>query len=314
MIRRVYKTPHVNGLGTGGAGYRHDIILIGASTGGVEALRDLVSRLPGDLPAAVFVVVHLPENAPSALPKILDRAGPMRAVHPEDGEEIRAGRIYVAPPNLHLLVESGRVCLGPGPKENRHRPAVDTLFRSAAEAYGRRVVGVVLTGALNDGTDGLVAVKRRGGVAVVQDPKDAMFPSMPESALEYVEADHVVTLDALPPVLTDLVEESPETTEVVPVPEDMEAEARVARGDPNPPEDIEKFGTPSAFSCPECHGPFVGDPGRGPVPLPLPGGPRLHRRERAGRAVRDDRGGALRRPQRPPGERRDVREARRKRP
>ena len=219
-------------------------------------MRYLASRLPEDLPVAVFVVVHFPGDSTSVLPKILDRAGPLRAVHPEDGEEIRAGHFYVAPPNLHLLVEPGRVCLGAGPKENRHRPSVDVLFRSAAVAYGQRVIGVVLTGALNDGTAGLVAVKRRGGVAVVQNPEDALFPSMPESALEYVEADHTVTLDKLPSVLSDLAQEPPETTEVLSVPEDMEAEARVARGEPNPPENVEKFGKPSAFSCPECHGPL----------------------------------------------------------
>ena len=230
--------------------------MIGASTGGVEVLRDLSSRLPGDLPAAVFVVVHFPGDSPSVLPRILDRAGPLHAVHPEDGEKIRTGHIYVAPPNLHLLVVPGRVCLGAGPKENRHRPSVDALFRSAAVAYGQRVIGVVLTGALNDGTAGLAAVKRRGGVAVVQNPEDALFPSMPQSALRYVEADHVVTLDELPSVLSDLVREPRKFTEEIPVPEDMEAEARVARGEPNPPEDIEKFGTPSAFSCPECHGPL----------------------------------------------------------
>ena len=180
----------------------HDIVVIGASSGGVEALRSVADGLPPDFPAAVFVVMHFPEDVPSALPRILSRAGPLEAVHPEDGDPIEAGRIYVAPPDFHLLVARGRVRIRRGPKENRHRPAVDPLFRTAAFAYGPRVVGVVLTGARDDGTAGLMAVKRRGGVAVVQDPDDALFAGMPEHALEYVEVDHRVPLGELAPCWT----------------------------------------------------------------------------------------------------------------
>ncbi|WP_207956144.1 chemotaxis protein CheB [Rubrobacter marinus] len=181
---------------------------------GIEALRQILGELPGDLPAALFVVVHLPEDSPSALARILDRAGPLTAKNPEDGETIREGHVYVARPNLHMLLEDGKVRLTHGPKENRHRPAVDALFRTAAVAHGPRVVGVVLSGARDDGTAGLLAVKRRGGLAVVQDPDDALFDGMPESALRFVDVDHCLPLGGVAPLLSRLTRE--------PVPEEGE--------------------------------------------------------------------------------------------
>ncbi|MDQ3997065.1 MAG: chemotaxis protein CheB, partial [Gemmatimonadota bacterium] len=147
-----------------------DVVVVGASAGGIEALRELVAHLPADYPGAIFVVVHIPTDAPSMLPRILTRAGPLPAVHASDGDAIEGGRIYVAPPNHHLLLKPDAMWVGYGPKENGHRPAVDPLFRSAARAYGPRVVGVVLSGTLSDGSHGLRAVKAGGGTAVVQDP------------------------------------------------------------------------------------------------------------------------------------------------
>src|SRR5579864_7798260 len=184
----------------------HDIIVIGASAGGVEALVKLVGQLPGDLPAAVFVVLHIPAESPSLLPGILERSGPLPASQPGDNEAIRSGHIYVASPDYHLLIEQGRVRQMRGPKENRHRPAIDPLFRSAALTYGPRVVGVILTGALDDGTAGLLAVKRRGGVAIVQDPDEALYPSMPLSALENVEVDYTLPLASIGPQLEQLAD------------------------------------------------------------------------------------------------------------
>ena len=181
-----------------------DIVTIGASSGGVEALSALVGGLPADLPAALLVVLHSPEGMPSSLPRILSRSGPLEAAHPEDGDGIENGRIYVAPPGFHMLVEDGVVRLVRGPRENYHRPAADPLFRSAAVARGPGVVGVVLTGARDDGTAGLVAIKRRGGVTVVQDPDDALFRWMPESALRYAEVDHSVPLVKMAPLLARL--------------------------------------------------------------------------------------------------------------
>lgn len=237
---------------------RRDIVVVGASSGGVEALMRLVADLPADLPAALFVVVHFPPMAPSILPKILDRSGPLEAVECEDGTLVRPGCIYVACPDRHLLVEEGRVRLTQGPKENRHRPAVDTLFRSAAVAYGPRVTGVVLTGALDDGTAGIVAIKRRGGVAVVQDPDDALFPGMPQSVLERTKVDYCIPLLEIPTLLARVVggEISAEEEGAYPVPDNMEMEDRMTRVDSRTPENVEKLGHPSGFTCPECEGPL----------------------------------------------------------
>ena len=176
----------------------HDIIVIGASAGGVEALKAIAGVLPGDLPAAVFAVLHQSPDAPGMLGKILDGAGPLAACLAAAGDPVERGRIYVAPPDHHLLVKEGRVALGRGPRENRARPAIDPTFRSAAVAYGSRVVGVILTGYLDDGASGLAAVERCGGVTVIQDPEDAAYPDMPESALRAVAPgggpDHIVPL------------------------------------------------------------------------------------------------------------------------
>jgi two-component system chemotaxis response regulator CheB len=161
-----------------------DIVVVGASAGGVQSLRTLMSGLPADLPAAVFVVLHVATGR-SILPDILARAGLLPAAHANDGEPIEHGRIYVAPPDRHLVIQEEMVSLADGPKENGHRPAVDPLFRSAAHACGARVIGVVLSGALDDGAAGLHAVKEHGGVALVQDPDDALYDSMPRAAIAH---------------------------------------------------------------------------------------------------------------------------------
>jgi two-component system, chemotaxis family, protein-glutamate methylesterase/glutaminase len=234
----------------------HNIVAIGTSAGGVAALNKLVADLPTDLPAAVFIVMHLPEEAPSMLPRILNRAGPLEAVSPEDGESVERGRVYVAPPNLHLLLENGTIRLRRGPKENRQRPAVDPLFRTAALAYGPRVVGVVLTGALDDGTAGLRAIKSRGGVAVVQDPEEALVPGMPQSALQYVEVDHCLPVEEIALLLSRLAREPATGKGAHFVPEDMEFESKIAGLDPTVIDSGDHPGTLSAFSCPECAGPL----------------------------------------------------------
>jgi two-component system chemotaxis response regulator CheB len=237
-----------------------DIVVIGASSGGVEALMKLVGGLREDLPAAVLVVNHLRQEGSSVLPKILDRAGPLEALRPEDGEPIKKGRVYVAAPDYHMLVEDGRVRMARGPKENLHRPAVDPLFRSAAIAYGPRVVGVILTGAQSDGTSGLLAVKRCGGVAVVQDPEEALFDGMPQSALEYVEVDHCLPLDEIAPLLARLSGEDVPAQEdgaYATVPEHMEFESKMAGLDPaGAVESGYQIGEISHYTCPECTGPL----------------------------------------------------------
>jgi two-component system, chemotaxis family, protein-glutamate methylesterase/glutaminase len=235
---------------------RQNIVTIGASSGGVEALMKLVKSLPSELPAAVFVVIHVPEGFPSAQPSILNRAGPLTAVHPKDGDQVESGQIYVAPPEFHMLLERGHVRIVRGPKENRHRPAVDPLFRTAARAYGSRVVGVILTGALDDGTAGLLAVKRRGGVAVVQDPDEAPFSGMPKSALEYVDVDYCLPLEKIASLLVRLSRGPAKEEGDYPVSEEMEYEAKIAGLDPSAVESGAPPGDLSSLSCPECAGPL----------------------------------------------------------
>ena len=158
---------------------QRDIVVIGASAGGIQALTTLVAGLPRDFPASVLIVVHIPPYAISRLPEILSRSGPLPAAHALQGEVIEPGRIYVSPPDRHLLVRTGQLELSRGARENHCRPAIDPLFRTAARVYGPRVIGIVLSGALYDGSMGLLAIKTRGGMAIVQDPKEAIVDSMP---------------------------------------------------------------------------------------------------------------------------------------
>jgi len=182
------------------------IIVIGASQGGVDALQTLVAGLPRDIPAGLFVVQHIGRQ-PSHLPELLARRASLPVAYPAITEAVQPGRICVAPPDHHVILDDGAVRLTRGPRENWARPAIDPLFRSAAAAYGRRVVGVILTGGLNDGTAGLHAVRARGGVAVVQDPRDAACADMPRSALRHAGADYCIPLQDIPPLLTGLAED-----------------------------------------------------------------------------------------------------------
>src|SRR5579883_1130219 len=209
----------------------HDLIVVGASAGGVEALAELVRGLPRSIPAAVCIVLHLPADSTSLLPQILGRAGVLPTVHARDGELLRHGHVYVAPPDSHLVVEPGRLRLVAGP----------------------RVIGVVLSGTLDDGTAGLLAIKRRGGLAVVQQPADARYPGMPQSALEHVVVDQVLPVRDMPAMLTRLARE--QVPEEVPAPSGELAEEiraaelsmeRLNRGD--------YPGAPSVYTCPECSG------------------------------------------------------------
>ena len=233
-----------------------DIVVIGASAGGMGALERLVAGLPADLPAAVFIVWHLSPGVRSVLPAVLTKAGPLRAHHPKDGDPIRHGQIYVGPNDHHLLLERGYVRVTKGPKENRFRPAVDPLFRSAAYIYSTRVIGVVLSGALDDGTAGLWAIKLRGGTAVVQDPADAMHRSMPLNALENVDVDYKVPVGEIGQLLGRLTREAaaPEPLFAPRERERMEAEVKIARESDPRLEDVLGFGQLSPFTCPECHG------------------------------------------------------------
>lgn len=231
-----------------------NIIVIGASSGGIEALRTLVAGLPVDFPATVFVTLHIGANSPGVLHLILQRSGPLPAVMAEDKETFRPGRIYVAPPDHHMLVEPDHICLSRGPKENRFRPAIDPLFRSAAGAYGPRVIGVILSGNLDDGTAGLWAIKRMGGITVVQDPHDALFPSMPLSALRHVRVDYVVPLAEIPDLLTRLAQTPIEVRGDYEVPDNLDIEVKIAKQDPAIDFDVRNLWEKSSYTCPECHG------------------------------------------------------------
>ncbi len=185
----------------------HEIVVIGASAGGIRSLWHLVQGLPANLPAAVFIVVHMPAKYPSSLPHILQNSGKLPAVHALDGAAIEPGNIYVAPPDRHLLIKPQYMRVVFGPKENRCRPAIDPLFRTAALAYGNRVIGVVLSGALNDGTAGLIEIKEQGGVAIVQDPQEAVFSSMPESAIKHAAVDYILPIAEIARALVDLADQ-----------------------------------------------------------------------------------------------------------
>lgn len=231
-----------------------DIVVVGTSAGGVEALRALVGGLPEDFPGSVFVVMHTAPDSPGVLAQILDRAGKLPTANASNRERIKPGRVYVAPPDTHLLLEPGVMRLTRGPKENRFRPAVDPLFRSAAAVYGPRVVGVILTGGLDDGTSGLWAVKRLGGVAVVQDPEEAYMPSMPQSALEQVEADYKLPVAEMAPLLARLARTSVAEQGGYEVPEGLNIEVKIAMEDNGLEAGVTRLGSPSVFTCPECHG------------------------------------------------------------
>jgi two-component system, chemotaxis family, protein-glutamate methylesterase/glutaminase len=228
-----------------------DLVVIGASAGGIEALRQLVGKLPADLPAAVLVVVHIPPTAESVLPRILSRSGPVPAKRAVHGEKYERGRIYVAPPDHHVMPFGDRLRLARGPRVNGHRPAIDPLFRAAARQVGPRAVGVILSGTLDDGTAGMMAIKQHGGVAVVQSPSDALYAAMPKNVLQRVDVDHTVHAAAIGELLGNLTREEIEidtdrkrgnggmTTDALELEEPNEEETR---------------GPPSVFTCPDCHG------------------------------------------------------------
>jgi two-component system, chemotaxis family, protein-glutamate methylesterase/glutaminase len=228
-----------------------DVIVVGASAGGVKALQRLVHDLPPELDAAVFVVMHLLPHAESLLPQILDRAGGLPAMKAEDGAPVETGRIYIAPPDRHLMFHCGNLRVVRGPKENRHRPSIDVLFRSAAMAYGPGVIGVVLSGSDDDGTAGLMAIKRRAGLTVVQDPADAEYPEMPASAVKTVNPDFVMPISGIGEALVDLVEGRMRKIERKVTPEPVDRTLAQAEGVPM---DVKLMGTPSAFTCPDCNG------------------------------------------------------------
>jgi two-component system chemotaxis response regulator CheB len=229
----------------------HHVVVIGASAGGVHALLQISEALPGFFQAPVCIVQHI-GSSPSVLPELLRFRGANHAMHAQDGQRLSAGTLLVAPPDRHLLLEGDIVRLRHGPKENHARPAIDPLFRTAALSFGSRAIGVILTGQMDDGAAGLRAVKDCGGIAIVQDPASAAEPEMPRSALANVDVDHCVALAEIAPLLVKLVG-TPAPAPVTPVPESLLREVAINRGDATV-ENVQKIGTPSNLTCPDCGG------------------------------------------------------------
>ncbi|KUH92668.1 chemotaxis protein CheB [Mycobacterium sp. IS-3022] len=230
------------------------VVAVGASAGGVEALTQFAAGLPADLPFAVLIALHMPPKAPSVLAKIIDRSGLVPAARAGDGEALEPGRIYVAVPDRHLLVNDGRVLLSEGPTENTFRPAINALFRSVAVDFGPRAICVLMSGVLDDGVLGAAAVRSRGGTTIVQHPDDALYPTMPMNAIRAGVVDHQVAAKDVGALLESLAEQEIEDREMEP--DDlMKLENRIAMG----PRfgisfDGEALGPPSGYTCPDCNG------------------------------------------------------------
>jgi two-component system chemotaxis response regulator CheB len=229
-----------------------DIIVIGGSAGAVEAILQLARGLSPGLSATVFVVIHTSPTGAGKLAGLIDRAGHLSCTMAVDGEEFAPGKIYLAVPDHHLIVQEGRMRVVRGPRENRHRPAIDPLFKSAAVSHGSRVIGVILSGTLDDGSAGLSLVKKLGGMAVVQHPADAMFPAMPQNAMNAVEVDHSVPLRDLSALLETLSNEKA-GPDMEPSEADKE-EAGVAENILISEERMREVAMPSVFNCPDCNG------------------------------------------------------------
>jgi two-component system, chemotaxis family, protein-glutamate methylesterase/glutaminase len=229
------------------------IVVIGTSSGGLEALRTLAAGLRPDFSAPICIVIHTAPDSPGVAHEIIGKVTLLKAVSARNMERLEAGKIYVAPPDCHLLVEPNRLRLTRGPKQNRFRPAIDPLFRTAARAFGPAAIGVILTGNLDDGTAGLSAIKQLGGIAIVQDPRDALFPSMPQSALFHVKADYCVPLDRIAAVLGHLTRQSVTAT-TPPISPELDTEVRIAKEEDPMEAGLERIAKPSRFACPDCHG------------------------------------------------------------
>lgn len=234
-----------------------NVVAVGASAGGVEALTQFAAGLAPDLPYAVVVALHMPAGAPSVLARIIDRNGPLRAVTAADGVPLERGVIYVAIPNRHLLVQDHRIVLSEGPTENGHRPAINALFRSVALDYGQRAVGVLLSGVLDDGVLGSAAIRSRGGTTIAQSPSDALFPAMPQNAIDAGVIDKEVSAAEVGWLLKQLADRVFEEREMEPETR-MELENRIAMARRFSTEfNTEALGPPSGYTCPDCNGSLI---------------------------------------------------------
>ncbi|KKO89673.1 chemotaxis protein CheB [Sphingobacterium sp. Ag1] len=232
---------------------KRNIVVIGASAGGFDALKTIIKGLPPDLDASIFIVWHMGTDTRGILPEVLNKLDTIYAANAYDNEPIKSNRIYVAPPDHHLLIEDGLVRVTKGPKENRFRPAIDPLFRSAAYTYGNRVTGIILSGGLDDGTAGLWRIKNTGGIAVVQDPQDAEVSSMPENALRIVKVDYCLPVDEIADLIVKLSSEEL-TDDTVLKDKKTKIEIDIAAGASPFDRNSLDLGILSPYTCPECHG------------------------------------------------------------
>lgn len=231
----------------------HDIIVIGTSEGGLETLDELIGQLPAHLAASIFIVQHMaPDNSGESLIRQLSRHSSFAPSLAKEGQRFKPGRIYIAPADNHLLLKRDTVLVRKGARENRSRPGIDPLFRSAATAHGARVIGVVLTGMLDDGAAGLMAIKRCGGITVVQDPKDAAYPGMPQNALDSLHVDFCVPIAGMGQLLATLV--SKPHREIRLVPSDVRTEAKIAERVLSDVAQVNGLGTQVPYNCPNCGG------------------------------------------------------------
>ena len=230
------------------------VVVIGGSSGALEVVRSIAARLSAGLPAAVCVVLHTAPESPGVLPSIIGKTTALPTSAAETGMRLDTGRIYVAPPDHHLVIEPGRLRITRGPRENCFRPAIDPLFRSAGQVYGPAAIGIVLSGDLDDGTAGLWALRQMGGVAIVQDPAEALFPSMPASAIRHVAPDHVVGPAEIAPLIERLLEAPADESRRLAVPAPLEVEMKIANEENPADAGLRDVAAPSPFACPECHG------------------------------------------------------------
>ena len=229
------------------------LVVVGSSAGGMAALKQLIAQLPKDFPAPVFIVNHMSaDTTGEALVKVLNESSSLVCEHAHDEQVFRAGHVYLAPSDQHMLVVKDRILVTKGARENRARPAIDPLFRSAAVAYGNRVIGIILTGYLDDGTSGMMAIKRCGGVCIAQDPDDAAYPDMPRSVMANVGADYCLPIAEMGALLSDLVER--ELPENEPAPDDIVIEAKIAQRVLSDLPSVEALGNQVPYNCPDCGG------------------------------------------------------------
>ncbi|PXX90479.1 chemotaxis protein CheB [Marinobacter vulgaris] len=229
------------------------LVVIGASAGGMAALKELVAQFPEDFPAPIFIVNHMSAHTSGdALVRVLNESGSLTCVHAQDQQAFESGHIYLAPSDQHMLIGKDKILITKGARENRSRPAIDPLFRSAAVAYGNRVIGIILTGYLDDGTSGMMAIKRCGGVCIAQDPEDASYPDMPRSVIANVGADYCLPIAGMGELLSDLA--SRVLPESGPAPDDIVIEAEIAQRVLSDLPSVEALGDQVPYNCPDCGG------------------------------------------------------------